>query len=403
MRNTIILSLALLLFSQFANSQNYVTVYEDCNYTGRSYFLEAGNYRSYQMKISNDRLSAVRVPYGFKITVYENDGFTGRSKTFSADEACFTSEWNEMASSIVVESIYGPGSGYSPNDYVIFYTDAYNRGYSQSLRPGTYTGAQLGNLKYTISSFTISGNLRVKLYPNSEDLSGYSETFNESRSYLMSNINDKVGSLVIEYKTTPAIITPPGGNGYATGNFATFYSACNYEGNALRLMPGYYSGEKLGVLKYSIESIQVPATLQVKAFLNDNLYGQSTTIIENNSCLDYDLKSKIGSLVIEERSSGYYNGGGYNPIAQGNVIIYTDGSYRGQSATLLPGTYATMSQAGSFPDKALSSLQVPAGYTVILYEQENFRGKSYTITASKAGFSFSNWNDRTSSIKVFRN
>jgi hypothetical protein len=215
-------------------------------------------------------------------------------------------------------------------------------------------------------------------------------------------MNDKVGSLVIEYKTTPTAITPPGGNGYATGNFATFYSSCNYEGNALRLMPGYYSGEKLGILKYSIESIQVPATLQVKAFLNDNLYGQSTTIIENNSCLDYDLKSKIGSLVIEERTNNY-NPGGNNPVATGNVIIYSDGNYRGLSSTLLPGTYATMSQADSFPDKALSSLQVPAGYTVILYEQENFRGKSYTITTSKAGFSFSNWNDRTSSIKVLRN
>jgi hypothetical protein len=62
-----------------------------------------------------------------------------------------------------------------------------------------------------------------------------------------------------------------------------------------------------------------------------------------------------------------------------------------------------MNSAGGFPSKALSSLQVPAGYTVVLYEEENFMGKSYTVTASKSGFSFSNWNDRTASIKVFRN
>jgi hypothetical protein len=388
------------LFCAAAQSQNYVTLYEDCNYAGRSYTLEAGNYRYYQMKVSNDKLSAIKIPYGFKVTIYENDVFTGRSKTFSANVSCLDSDWNEMASSIVVESIYNNGNGNSQNDYVTFYTDAYQKGYSQSLRPGSYTGVQLGNLKYSISSFTISGNLRVRMYANTEDLSGYSETFEESRSYLSNNLNDKTGSLVIEYK--PATPVNNGG-GYSNTNFATFYSACNYDGNALRLMPGYYSGEKLGVLKYAIESAQIPNNLQVKAFSNDNLYGQSTTLTENISCLDYNLKDKIGSLVIEERINNYNPGGGTTPTAIGNVIIYSDGNYRGQSSTLLPGTYATMAQAGGFPDKALSSLQVPAGFTVVLYEQENFGGKSYTITASKSGFSFSNWNDRASSIKIFRN
>ena len=72
-----------------------------------------------------------------------------------------------------------------------------------------------------------------------------------------------------------------------------------------------------------------------------------------------------------------------------------------QSASLLPGTYSTMAQAG-FPNKALSSLTVPAGYRVVIYEQENFRGKSYTITASKNKFYMSGWNDKASSIAVYR-
>jgi hypothetical protein len=60
-----------------------------------------------------------------------------------------------------------------------------------------------------------------------------------------------------------------------------------------------------------------------------------------------------------------------------------------------------MTQLG-FPDNALSSLKVPAGYRVVLYEFENFGGKTYTITNSKSGFSFSGWNDKTSSIAVYR-
>ena len=60
-----------------------------------------------------------------------------------------------------------------------------------------------------------------------------------------------------------------------------------------------------------------------------------------------------------------------------------------------------MQQIG-FPNKALSSLTVPEGFRVVLYENENFVGKKYTITQSKTGFSFSGWNDKTSSIAVYR-
>ena len=60
-----------------------------------------------------------------------------------------------------------------------------------------------------------------------------------------------------------------------------------------------------------------------------------------------------------------------------------------------------MSQIG-FPDNALSSLSLPEGFKVVLYEFENFGGKKYTINQSKSGFSFSGWNDKASSIAVYR-
>jgi hypothetical protein len=402
MRTIALTVIFFTLLCKSVQSQNYVTLYEDCNYNGKSYFVAAGNYRSYQMRVSNDRLSAMRIPYGFKVTIYENDGFTGRSNTFTSDEVCLATEWNEMASSIVVENIYQNGQPVSANDFVTFYTDSYYRGSSKSLRPGSYTGAQLDNLKYSISSFAISGNLRVKLYPNNETLSGYAETFEQSQSSLQSSLNDKVGSLIIEYKTPNAPIY--NNNNPLQGKYVTFYSECNYGGNAIRLLPGYYAGEKLGMFKNATSAVEIPNGFEVKVFFNDNLYGQSYTLFASNDCFDYQLKNRIASVVIEEKNMGY-GGNTNNPSTNNNsqVIIYTDGNYQGQSAMLLPGTYATMNSAGGFPSKALSSLQVPAGYTVVLYEEENFMGKSYTVTASKSGFSFSNWNDRTASIKVFRN
>jgi hypothetical protein len=395
MYRKLILFAPLLLLLISAKSQNYVTLYEDCNYKGKQYTLEAGTYSLYQMKIDNDKLSCLQIPQGMKVTIYENDNFKGRSKTFYNNISCLDKEWNDMASSIVVE-IQNSRPNYNPNDYVVFYNDCYSKGYSQSLRPGRYRGNELGTLKYNISSFTIYGNLQVKTYINNEQLSGYSITHDASESCLSSTENDKIGSLIIEYKPTqPTYPTyPTGGN----NDNVTIYTDCSYRGSSLRLGPGNYDGVKLGLLKYDISAIEIPSTLKAKVYINNEyLSGTYYTLSENIGCMNSTLNDKIGSLIIEANNVNTQNPTNTNEA----VIIYADANYKGQSASLLPGTYSTMAQV-NFPDNALSSLTVPAGYRVVLYEFENFAGKSSTITSSTSAFIFSKWNDMTSSIKVYR-
>src|SRR5688572_13128309 len=215
------------------SAQNYVTLYEDCNYSGKFHYLEPGNYRLYQMKIGNDKLSCINIPYGMKVTIYENDNYSGKSKTYTSNIACLDAQWNDMASSIVVETSYTQSN---PNDYVVFFSDCYSKGYSKTLRPGSYSGSELGTLKYNISSFTVYGNLSVKAYINNDNLSGYSYIHTTSENCLGSSENDKIGSLVIEYRTSNNNNTNYGNN----NNYATVYTDCNYRGNSLRLAPGYY-------------------------------------------------------------------------------------------------------------------------------------------------------------------
>lgn len=386
-----------ILLSFLLSAQNYVTLYEDCNYKGKSYYLEAGTYRGYQMKIANDRLSSMQIPSGMKVTLYEHDNFSGRSRTFTSHVFCLDESWNDMASSLVVESIYQPG--YNQNDYITFYNDCYSGGYSRSLGPGTYTGSALGSLKDNISSFKVHGNLRVRIYTSNDNASGYYATFETDQSCLSKTYNDKIKSMVIEYRSGGY-----GGNngGYGGNNYATIYTECSYRGNSLRLAPGNYRGDKLGLLKYDISSIELPSNLRARVYINNEyLSGSYYTISDNTSCLSSTLNNRIGSLIIEEKDYNNNNGGYYPPDAGKRVIIYTDDSYRGQSASLLPGTYGTMAEIG-FPDDALSSLTVPDGFRVVIYEHPYFKGKSYTITSSKSRFYISNWNDKTSSIAVYR-
>ena len=391
-RSKLSLLLSCLLVTGSLLAQNYVSLYEDCQYGGRRYFLEPGSYRMYAMKIGNDRLSSLQVPQGLKVTLYSDDNFRGNARTITANIACLDSGWNDNASSIVVEST---GPVYNANDYVVFYNDCYERGFSRTLRPGTYTGNDLGNMKYNISSFRIYGNLQVKVYLNNENASGYNTIYAASQSCLPSSYNDRIGSVVIETRQPGS---GGGGGGSYNQSLVSFYTNCNYEGNCIRLQPGNYSGEKLGLFRYDISSLEIPAGMRVRVYANDNLGGSSTLLDQNETCLSYSLNDRIGSLSIE---SGFGNGGPVNGPGNETVVFFTDGSYRGQSATVLPGSYSNMAQLG-FPDKALSSLTVPSGYRVVLYEYENFGGRSISITESRSSFGFSNWNDRASSVKVYR-
>lgn len=404
---SIILLLVLFYSTGLSAQSNYVTLHEDCNYKGRQSVLEPGNYSTYQMKISNDRLSSIQIPAGMKVTIYEHKNYGGKSKTFTGNILCLDAEWNDLTSSVVVEgSNYRPG--YNQNSYVTFYNDCYNKGYAKTLKPGTYNGSALGVLKNQISSFSIYGNLKVRVYLNNDNASGYNYTFSESVSCLSGAYNDKISSLVIEYDYNNQGYNNNNSNNNNRyynnygNNFVNVYTSCNYKGNSLRLAPGQYQGNKLGILKSAISSIEIPSNLQVKAYVSsDYLSGNFYTISNDISCMTNALNNKIRSLVIEEKNQGSNYNYNQNPTTDSRVTIYADGNYKGHSVSLLPGTYSSMSQIG-FPDKALSSLTLPYGYRVVLYEFENFGGKKYTINQSKSGFLLSGWNDKTSSIAVYR-
>ncbi|HRF20254.1 MAG TPA: hypothetical protein PK977_18880, partial [Chitinophagaceae bacterium] len=64
--NRQLVSTIFFLFSALALAaqNNYVTLHEDCNYGGKRFFLEAGTYREYQMRIDNDKLSSMQIPAG---------------------------------------------------------------------------------------------------------------------------------------------------------------------------------------------------------------------------------------------------------------------------------------------------------------------------------------------------
>jgi chitodextrinase len=94
-----------------------VQLYQHCNFGGWvANFTATGNYNTADIVsrggINNDA-SSIRIAAGFKVTVFDGDGQTGGSVTFTAgDTACFVANnFNDVLSSLRIETDGGPPPG----------------------------------------------------------------------------------------------------------------------------------------------------------------------------------------------------------------------------------------------------------------------------------------------------
>jgi hypothetical protein len=98
------------------------TFYTGCNFTGITSTLSAGKYDLNQIGLPNDSIQSVRVPKGFKVTLYEHGGFQGGTTVLDGTSALVESSYcgfgalvkfntgtnvNKNTSSILVEQISG--------------------------------------------------------------------------------------------------------------------------------------------------------------------------------------------------------------------------------------------------------------------------------------------------------
>jgi len=84
---------------------NAVVIYQHGDFQGASQQLTEGSYTLASLQIGNDQLSSLRVPSGIKVTLYEHEGFSGRSKTFTEDTRWVGDDFNDLTSSIKIEKI----------------------------------------------------------------------------------------------------------------------------------------------------------------------------------------------------------------------------------------------------------------------------------------------------------
>ena len=78
------------------------------------------------------------------------------------------------------------------------------------------------------------------------------------------------------------------------------------------------------------------------------------------------------------------------------VIVYEHAQFQGRSQRLLPGEYDREHLA--IGDDAISSLRVPIGWTVTLFEHAGLQGAFEQVTSDLA-YVGNDFNDRASSLR----
>jgi hypothetical protein len=86
--------------------------------------------------------------------------------------------------------------------------------------------------------------------------------------------------------------------------------------------------------------------------------------------------------------------------ASAQAVLYNDVNYGGTAVSFPVGNYrlADMNAAG-FPDDAVSSFALPAGYQVTFFADDNFTGRSFSANASSSWIG-ADWNDQVTSFII---
>jgi uncharacterized protein YbdZ (MbtH family) len=184
-----------------------VSIYSDANYRGAVQMLDEGWYNIEKLRIGNDTLSSLRVPAGWRVTLFEHGDFKGRSMTLRSDCSYVGNDFNNQTSSIRVERgnsmppvhppVYPPAP--APNKHqVSIYSDANYRGAVQMLEKGWYNVDKLRIGNDVLSSLRVPAGWRVTLFEH-RDFKGRSKVLRSDCSYIGDDFNDLTSSIRVEF------------------------------------------------------------------------------------------------------------------------------------------------------------------------------------------------------------
>jgi hypothetical protein len=417
-----------------------VIFYSRCNYQGNQEPLQEGTYYSIPMGFIT--VQAMRVAPGFGVIVRKETGFGSNlqviNEEYRADQNCLKILWGAAVKGVFVYRLgnVNPGNwSQAPNpppaqnfqQGAVVYTDPFFRGRTQLLYPGAYRGYQLTQVgENAISSIMLAPGYRAIAFTGS-NFDGASIIFNSSNNNLHSGYpswGNRIRSIIVERLShQPNIIQPitpppPINN---NPNTVVMYGDANFGGAAQAFPIGNYRGYQLHIVgQRTISSVSVPPGLKVIAYEGPEFNGAAREIVRTIDNLVQEglgWNDRISSFIVQR------NNGAPAPVIgrpepvmpparpqPGNnsqpsgVFAYADAYFSGAVQQLMMG-HTSGNQLNLVGQRTISSIKIPAGIKVTVYEGANFDGDYRVLTYTIDNFAAEGqgrWNDRIGSMIVER-
>jgi len=290
-------------------SSDAITLYSECNYSGKSVSLAAGEYNLADLKkfgMDNNSVSSLKVPAGFTVTLYENDFLRGRAGRLQADDDCLKNDrFDNLLSSVAVRGAPDapPSIGSRDNTgnvSVTLYSDCDYGGTSVKLTAGEYNATQLQELGFannTVSSIQVGEGWQIELFEN-DFFRGTSGTLRQNDSCLIDDrFNDRISSVIVSQDSRAP--EEPRTQEVAV----TVFEYCSHKGGSAKLTPGHYDKAALasaGISENIISSLKVEDGFEVTLYDDPSFGGEGKKFTGIEDCLDDDgLNNAVSSLVIE--------------------------------------------------------------------------------------------------------
>lgn len=328
------------------STSGVATLYEHSNYGGLAVSLEEGayDYKDILAKgIVNDQISSLRVSDGYKVTIYDDEGFKGKSKEFTSDASYVGDEMNDKTSSIKIEKINNQTST----------TTSYN---TVKLPNGKYSIKSVANEKYVVAENGGSDSIVA----NRDSYGGSWETF-----YL---INNDDGTVSLK----------------ADANNKYVCAVLDEENQLVPRSESVGTWEKFQIYKIS-----------------DTEYGLKSA--ENGKYVKADLDNGGKLIAGSDSIAGAWEAFNIEKLgdetSSAKATFYENSNYSGWSVALSEGRYdyGTMISKGIKNDQ-ISSVKVADGYKVTLYNDAGFAGSKKTLFTDASGLG--DFNDKTSAIVI---
>jgi Beta/Gamma crystallin len=166
----------------------------------------------------------------------------------------------------------------------------------------------------------------------------------------------------------------------------TIFQHCDYSGSSQSLTTGKYNLGQFGISNDNISSIMTSEGWYITLYEHDNFNGTSITFKNGMSsrCLvEQGFNDKTSSLIVGQL-----------------VTLYKDCYFQGISRAIPIGYWNVQDIERWIGNDELSSIRIPPGIKVTVYEHADFTGDSRTFYGSSSCLAPMGWNDRVSSIKI---